>query len=284
MNRFTYGKLPKGRKTVVDLLTMISSSAVPSYLMRDIDMSWADGLKAQLQKCGTKITVTAILLKAIAIAQKNHPSSRSDVLPFGIVVTYENIVAGFTIERNEDKHDTVFFGEIESPDEKTLTQIAAELTGYAQKATSELPPLCLQNTYARFPYLVRRAIIAIGSVLPSIRIKCQKATFGLTTLGKYQVSSVLSPCICTSTFGIGAIEDRPVVVDNQIVIRSMMSISFNFNAKVIDVQAASIFLKDVCDLMEGGLQEHLNGLEVQIPEAPLSEASNKVPLSIAGSR
>ena len=253
----TYGTLPKGRKTVIDLLTMISSSAVPSYLMRDIDMTWSNSVRARLKKDGIKITVTAILLKAIAIAQKKHPHSRSDVLPFGIVVTYEDIVAGFTIERSEDTQDTVFFGEIESPHEKSLSAIANELTDYAQKSVRELPPLALQTRYAKFPYLLRRAILGIGSVFPSVRIKCQKATFGLTTLGKYQVESVLSPCVCTSTFGIGAIEERPIVVDNQTVIRSMMTITFNFNAKVMDMQTASNFLEDVCNLIQGELQEHL---------------------------
>lgn len=257
MTGHTYGTLPEGRKIVIDLLTMISPSAVPSYLLRDIDMSWSNDVRNRLKNQGIKITVTAILLKAIAIAQKKHPSSRSDVLPFGIVVTYEDIVAGFTIERSEESHDTVFFGEIESPHEKSLSEIATQLSDYAQKSVADLPPLALQAQYAKFPYLLRRAILWIGSVFPSVRIKCQKATFGLTTLGKYQVATVLSPCICTSTFGIGAIEERAIVVDNQTVIRSMMTISFNFNAKVMDMQTASNFLEDVCNLIEGELQEHL---------------------------
>lgn len=257
MNSHTYGTLAKGRKTVIDLLTMISRSAVPSYLVRDIDMTWSNGIQTRMKNEGTKITVTAILLKAIAIAQKNHPQSRSDILPFGIVVTYEDIVAGFTIERSEETQDTVFFGEIESPHEKSLSAIATELTEYAQKSICELPPLALQTKYAKLPYLIRRAILWIGSVLPSVRIKCQKATFGLTTLGKYQVASVLSPCICTSTFGIGAIEERPVVVNNETIVRSTMTITFNFNAKVMDMQTASNFLEDVCNLIEGQLQSHI---------------------------
>lgn len=257
LEKFTYGSLARGRKTVVDLLTMIAPAAVPSYLIRDINMSWANQVRADYQKRGVKITVTAILMKAIALAQRNHSASRSDILPFGGMVTYEDVVGGFTIERQENGIDTVFFGEIESPDKKSLSAIADELVTYSRTDISQLAPLALQKVYAGLPYLLRRLILAGASVMPNLRIKCQKATFGLTTLGKYNVKSVLSPCICTSTFGIGTVEDRVVAVDDFVCIEPMMTVSFNFNARVVDFEAASAFFDEVCKLMEGGLAESL---------------------------
>lgn len=257
LEKFTYGNLARGRKTVVDLLTMIAPAAVPCYLIRDINMSWANQVKSDLQERGVKITVTAILLKAIAIAQKLHPASRSDILPFGRMVTYEDIVGGFTIERDENGSDTVYFGEIESPDQKSLSEIAQELVSYAQSNTSELAPLALQKLYTGLPYLIRRFILAIACVFPSMRIKCQKATFGLTTLGKYNVKSVLSPCICTSTFGIGTVEDRAMAVDGRICVMPTMTVSFNFNTRAMDAEAASAFFEDVCRLMEGRLADYI---------------------------
>ena len=251
MEKFTYGRLERGRKIVVDLLTMIAPAAIPSYLIRDIDMSWANQFKKNLDERGIKVTVTAILLKAIATAQKLHPASRSDVLPFGRIATYEDIVGGFTIERNVGGKDTVFFGEIESPHEKSICDIALELTKYARSKPSDLPPLALQSLYSGFPYLLRKLIMMIALIAPSLRLKCQKATFGLTTLGKYNVKAVLSPCICTSTFGIGTIEERAVPLDGKVCVRPIMTISFNFNAKVMDMATASAFLEDVCNLMEG---------------------------------
>ena len=255
LEKFTCGNLARGRKTVVDLLTMIAPAAVPVYLIRDIDMSWANEVKAKLQARGIRITVTAILMKAIAVAQRRPPASRSDILPFGRMVTYENVVGGFTIERQENGNDTVFFGEIESPDQKSLSEIAEELVRYARTEVSQLAPLALQNVYAGLPYPLRRVILGLAAIMPSLRVKCQKATFGLTTLGKYNVKSVLSPCICTSTFGIGTIEDRPKAVDGLVCVIPTMTVSFNFNAKVIDMESASAFFEDVCKLMEGRLAE-----------------------------
>ncbi len=253
----TFGKMPRGRRIVVDLLTMIAPGAVPCFLIRDIDVTWANSLKDRLKREGSKVTVTAILLKAIAVAQTNHPGTRTELIPFGRTVTYENIVAGFTVERTVRDEDTVFFGEIEAPHQKSISAIAEELTQYVENIPSTIAPLVMQNIYSGLPYFLRRIILFTGQCLPSMRLKCQKATFGLTTLGKYGISSVLSPCICTSTFGIGTIEDRTVVVNNRVEIRPKLTITYNYNAKVIDGQAAANFFKEVCDLMEGGLSEQI---------------------------
>ena len=236
---------------------MIAPAATPCFLIRDIDVTWANLLKESLKRQGSKVTITAIFLKAIAVAQVNHPSTRSELLPFGRTVTYENIVAGFTIERSIRDEDTVFFGEIDAPHEKSVSKIAEELTQYVEDKPSTIAPLAMQGIYSGLPFFLRRIILFIGQCVPTMRLKCQKATFGLTTLGKYGISAVLSPCICTSTFGIGTIEDRTVVINNRVEIRPKLTITYNYNAKVVDGQAAANFFQDVCDLMEGGLSEQI---------------------------
>jgi pyruvate/2-oxoglutarate dehydrogenase complex dihydrolipoamide acyltransferase (E2) component len=258
----SYSKFATGRKTVVDLLTMVAPRSVSAYLFRDIDMSWVGDVRSDFAKNGSRVTVTAMLLKAIAIAQKSHPTSRSELLPFGRIATYEEVVGGFTVERSEDGADTVFFAEIEEPDTKQLLHIAEELSRSATSDMDQLPPFAKQKIYAQLPYFLRRLILGIGTLIPALRLKCQKATFGLTSLGKYKMSMVLSPCICTSTFGIGTIEDRPVVVDGNIVVRPVMTISLNFNANALEISAAAAFLEDVCSLMEGSLADEASMVQM----------------------
>lgn len=259
MESITFKRFEVGRKTVVDLLTMIAPQATASYVFRDVDMSWARRLRSDFEKDGVKITFTAILLKAIAIAQKAHPMSRSELLPFGRLVTYESIVGGVTVEREKEGSNTVFFAEVEDLHNKTLATIADELSSYVKESPQKLASFAKQKAYAALPYLVRRLIISVGCTFPRLRLKCQKATFGLTSLGKYKMVMALGPCICTSTFAIGTIEDRPVVIDEKIAVRPMMTISLNFNANVLDMPAAAAFLDEVASLMEGRLEEELFG-------------------------
>lgn len=71
-NLFNYSisKLPRPRWNVLDLIEVMNKGNVPTYLLCDVDMTWAEDLRLRLKSVGTKVTVTAILLKAIAIAQR----------------------------------------------------------------------------------------------------------------------------------------------------------------------------------------------------------------------
>jgi pyruvate/2-oxoglutarate dehydrogenase complex dihydrolipoamide acyltransferase (E2) component len=256
-NRFSVHQLPKGRRTVVDLLTVVGGSAVAGHMVMDIDMTWATQQLSRLKRLGHRVTVTSILLKAIGLAQQSHPLSRTEMISSNKTVTYHNIVGGITIERALDNQPIVFFGEIDSPNAKSIVEIAAALKEYTEISIEKSPPLALQTLFAHFPWFIRQPILALAKCLPALRLKCQRATFGLTTLGKYGVSSILSPCICTSTFAVGSIEDRLVVRNQEIAICPSMTLSYNFDQRVLDPMSAGKFVCEVRMLLEGGMENCL---------------------------
>src|ERR1700678_2410788 len=94
---WTLGELSRNRWNVLDLITIIASRTQPGYLFADIDVTAAESLRARLATEGVKITITAILLKAISIAQIAHPDSRTFRLASGIRITEKEPVAGFTV-------------------------------------------------------------------------------------------------------------------------------------------------------------------------------------------
>ncbi len=256
-NVFSVKALPKGRRTVVDLLSVVGGSAVPGHMIMDIDMTWAMQELSRLKILGHKVTVTSILLKAIGLAQQNHPLSRTEMISPHKTVTYHNIVGGITVERALDNQPIVFFGEIDTPHAKSIVEIAGTLKEYAEMSIEKSPHLSLQTMFANFPWFLRTAILAMGKSFPALRLKCQRATFGLTTLGKYGVSSILSPCICTSTFAVGAIEERLVVRDRDVEICPEMTLSYNFDQRVLDPNSAGKFVSEVRMLLEGGMEKWL---------------------------
>jgi pyruvate dehydrogenase E2 component (dihydrolipoamide acetyltransferase) len=71
------------------------------------------------------------------------------------------------------------------------------------------------------------------------------------------MTAIIPPCVTTSVFGVGSLEDRAVVRDGEIVIRKMMSITLNFDHRVIDGAPAARFLSEVRALLEGGLAEYI---------------------------
>lgn len=253
---FSLSWLPRGRWNVLDLIDM-GRKAVPTYLFCDIDMTWAEELRKTLAAYGHKVTVTAILLKAIAVAQRAHPASRTALLPWGRVVTFNRIVAGFTVERFVDCGPAVFFGAILDADSKPVEQIAQELRDYAEKEIHQIPQLEVEDRFAGMPWLLRKLILFLGACLPSIRLRYQGATFGLSTLGKYGLRTIVPPSVCTSIFGVGVVEDRPVARNGQVEIRPMMTLTLNFDHRLIDGAPAARFLAEIRDLLQGGLAQHI---------------------------
>jgi len=255
-SKFSLSTIPRHRWNVLDLLNIIAQDAARAYIFFDVDTSWANKLRAKLAESGEHITITAILLKAIATAQRLYPQSLQGYLPFNLRVNYHEIVAGFTIERFINDEPGVFFGSILRPDQKSLPEIAAELRGYGTAKIEDLPTINLQNVITKVPGFIRRTMLRLATCFPPVRLAVNRATFGLTTLGKYGVVTAFGPCLCACTFGIGTIEDRPVVRDGQVTVRPMMTIALSYDHRLIDSVPAAMFMRDVKELLEGKLEDY----------------------------
>lgn len=247
----------RARWNVLDMITVVAKGSVPTYMFMDIDMTWAENLRSQFKLFGRKVTVTAILLKAIGVAQRGHPDSRTAALPFGKRAILHDIVAGFTVERFVGSQPAVFFGAIDAPDTKPLEVISDELKSYSEQEMPDVQHLAKQHWFNYMPWLFRQIIIWFGQRFPAFRLRHMGATFGLSSLGKFGVKAIIPPCASTSTFGVGEVEYRPVVRDGMIEIRPMMTITLNFDHRIIDGAPAARFLSDVRNLMEGGLEAHI---------------------------
>lgn len=256
---FTFSSLYRYRWNVLDLLDLFGKQAITAHLFCDIDMSKVEEQRHIMNDQhypGSEIhhvTATAFLLKAISLAQKDFPESRSFFLPDGKLATYENIVAGFTIEREVKGKPVVFFGEIEQPCEKSVLEIADELRASASADLMSVKKLREQKIFAEMPWLLRRLILTIGACFPACRLLCMKATFGLSSLGALGVSIACGPSVCTSVFGVGAVQKRAVVVADQIVIKPMLSLALCYDQRAMDGGQAARFINKVRMIIEEGL-------------------------------
>ncbi|HEY9786050.1 MAG TPA: 2-oxo acid dehydrogenase subunit E2 [Candidatus Obscuribacterales bacterium] len=243
------------RHIVVDLLDWYGRPAKSSHLFCDINVSWAKSVIEKFGRAGRHITMTAILLKAISLAQKSHPASRTIALPFHRTYTLEQTAAGFTVERIIDSMPAVFFGEIEKPHELSLVEITKQLRAHHEDDLEMLPILKRQYRFARMPAIVRHSIMWLGTFVPSFRLRFVRARFGLSSLGSLRAHAAAGPAVSTSVFGVGEIEDRVVIVDGQLAIRPMMTVTLNYDQRAMDGAPAARFLNDVKKLLEHGWEE-----------------------------
>jgi pyruvate/2-oxoglutarate dehydrogenase complex dihydrolipoamide acyltransferase (E2) component len=258
---YTTGRLAPARWNVLDLLEHISRYSDSVHLFCDVDVQAIETLADRLSESGPKVTVTAILLKAISIAQISHPDSATFRLPFGYMYKRTTPVAGFTVEREVSGQQAVFFGNIKDAQHKPLATIANELSAYGRNDVDTVTQLSKEHWLSKIPYALRQVLVPLGCYLPFVRELINPATFGLTSLGKFGLGVVIAPNVTTSIFGIGPIEPKPVVVDGQVVVRKIMPIAFSVDNKIFDYHQAARFLTDVKSILENGLADHLHDTE-----------------------
>lgn len=252
-----YSNVPRNRWNVLDLLHLFGLKAVTTHVFYNINMQWVKDTQDKYKAKGEKITPTAFLLKAISLAQKNHPVARTFHLPMRQIVTYNDIVAGFTVERMIDDEPVVFFGEIEDPLNKSILEIRDELKSYAEEDIDKVQRLKEQMIFVKMPWSIRQLILYIGQRVPRLRLLCMRATFGLSSLGSLGVKMVCGPSVCTCVFGVGAVEDRVIVEDGAIASRPMMSLALSFDQRIMDAGIAAQFVQEVKSLLEGGLEAYI---------------------------
>lgn len=254
---FELTRIPRPRWNVLDVMAVATPHTLPVPMVFDIDVSWAEKLRARYLELGHKISFTAILLKAISIAQREHPLTRTHAIPLGKLVTMNRICSGFTVEREVDGTPAVFFGTIKNSDSKPLIEIARELRSYAQDDMKSIPQLNLQMRSLDVPGWVRRFIMHMCVWSPRLRQKLIPATFGISSVGKWGCKTGTPPSLCTTTFGVGEVEERPVVVNRQVHIRPMVTLTYVFDHKILDGGPACRFMKDVTDLLQGGMETYV---------------------------
>jgi pyruvate/2-oxoglutarate dehydrogenase complex dihydrolipoamide acyltransferase (E2) component len=254
---FQYVKLHHARWNLVDMINTAGRASIPATLFYDIDVTWTEALREKFAALGHKVTVTAILLKTIAIAQHAHPYSRTIMLPNEKLIQVNTLEAQFTVERFVEEQPAVFFGAIKQPDKKSITDINKELHAHSTEPVESIPQLHVEDVFSRFPRFLRKILIFIALRIPFFRLQFMGATFGLSSLGKYGCRNLISPSVITSMFCVGEVEDRPVVVEGNIVARPILPIVLNFDHRVMDGATAARFMQHIIELLHGGLAEHV---------------------------
>lgn len=257
-----FSSLSRHRWNVLDLITIIAKPTRPAFMFCDLDVKAADRLREELDARGIRVTITAILLKAISIAQLSHPTSRSFKLADGRYVTIEEPIAGFTVEREVEGTPVVFFANIPEAHKKPLAEIAKELEACGKGEIEDVPQLAKEQALTKIPWLLRQIGIVIGLRIASLRMAVNSASFGLTSLGKFGIESVLAPNVSTCIFGVGSAEERPVARRGRVVKRKMMTLTLAADINVMELETAAHLLRDVKRLVETGLKGHLHTSEI----------------------
>ncbi len=212
------------RKTIARRLSESMFTAPHFYLTMSIDMDSAVASRAKLNEISkVKISFNDIVLKAVAVALKQHPKVNSSWLGDKIRINHHvNIGVAVAVEEG------LLVPVIRFADTKSLSQIAAEVKDFAQKAKDKkLQPADWEGS-----------------------------TFTVSNLGMFGIDQftaiINTPDSCI--LAIGGIAQVPVVKNGSVVPGNVMKLTLSCDHRVVDGASGAAFMQTVKSLLEEPLR------------------------------
>ncbi len=212
------------RKVIAKRLAESKFTAPHFYLTMSIDMDKAVEGRAKLNEVApVKISFNDIVLKAVAVALKQHPAVNSSWLGDKIRINHHiNIGVAVAVE------DGLLVPVVRFADTKSLSQIAVEVKDFAQRAKNKkLQPADWEGS-----------------------------TFTISNLGMFGIdefTAIINPpdaCI----LAVSAIQQIPVVKNGTVVPGNVMKVTLSCDHRVVDGATGSAFLQTLKSLLEEPLR------------------------------
>lgn len=226
-------KLSRRRRTIAENLLQTQQNMAMLTTFNEIDMSELIKLRKEVQadfkeRHGVKLGYMSLFTKAVIAALKQFPSVNSEMYGDHLLLKqYYNI--GIAVMTDAGLVVPV----IKDADRKNFAQIEQDIADLAQKARDR--ELSLDDM--------------------------QDGTFTITNGGTY--GSLFSTPIINppqvAILGMHNIQERPVNVNGQVVIRPMMYVALTYDHRVIDGRDSVRFLKHIKALLQDPKRLFLEG-------------------------
>ncbi|WP_437920715.1 2-oxo acid dehydrogenase subunit E2 [Sphingobacterium sp. LRF_L2] len=222
--KYTEQNVSQMRKTIARRLGESLFTAPHFYLTISIDMDNAIAARGQINTVApVKVSFNDIVIKAVAVALKQHPavnsSWRGDKIRFN---EHVNVGVAMAVE------DGLLVPVVRFADGKSLSHISAEVKEYGQKAKAKkLQPADWEGS-----------------------------TFTVSNLGMFGIDEFTS--IINSPDGailsVGAIQQVPVVKDGSVVPGNIMKLTLGCDHRVVDGATGAAFLQTLKGLLEAPIR------------------------------
>ncbi|MCZ8513154.1 2-oxo acid dehydrogenase subunit E2 [Paenibacillus filicis] len=242
--------LPKARRHTYYFLNY-ADEFKSVYLDTEIDMSEVKRRRDKLKLSGHRISYIVFLIEAISRVIRLYPEANSSV-KHGMIpqmAVYHRIAAKFTLDKTMDGRRFVMSGIIPDSDQMPLEGMQKMIEYYRDTEADEITEFANVRKLQSMPLWLGRWIYRLAMGNLSRRAKLQ-GTFTITSLGHRPIQAFYPIISNTLCFGVGAIEDKPVVMAGQIAIRPMMKLSLAFDHRAIDGALAADILTEVKKVLE----------------------------------
>lgn len=212
------------RKTIAANMSLSKFTIPHTAVMDEIDVTdlvaFREGAKVLAQQEGAKLTYLAFFIKAVISGLKAYPGLNASLDEVADEIVYKHF---YNIGIAVDTPDGLMVPVIKDADSKSILEIARSIEDLSERARNKTLKLD-ELTGGTF------TITNYGAV---------GASFGVPVI-KHPEAGIL---------GVGMIVKKPVVIEDEIVIRSILPVSMSFDHRIIDGADAGRFIGHVKKLL-----------------------------------
>ena len=215
-------KLTSMRKVISRKMLESTNQAAQAYMTNSIDATLIQEFREKIlknaeKKHGVRVTITDFVIKITAMAIERHPVINTRWTADGILFL-KNINVGMAMAIK----DGLVVPVIHNANKKSIIQIAKDRTALIDKGRN-------------------------GKLGPA---EMTGGTFTVSAMGMFgtELFSAIINQPENAILGVGAIIDKPVVVNKQIVIKPMMNLTLTYDHRTIDGADAGRFLQTLKEL------------------------------------
>lgn len=212
------------RRTIAKKMLGSKTETAQTYLTNSVDagkiIEYREKVLPQIQQeFGLRVTITDILMKIVGSAILEHPIINTRWTDSGIVY-----------------FDDVHMGMAMALDEGLIVPVIQNITG------KSLPQVAKD----------RQEFVRKGKNNDFILDDISGSTFTLSTLGMFGVEQFTANINLpeNAILAVGAIMDKPVALEGEVVVRPMMNITLSYDHRTIDGAEAAKFMRSLKTLIE----------------------------------
>lgn len=220
----------------------------------EIDVTDLEAYVNRKRREGLKITLTHIFTLAVGRGLKDEVPELNCYIRRGNVIPRKQVDASVSVLLRDNEMSSV---RVENVDQLSLAQLAEVLSDGIQQSRSgdENNTMQMKNKLARIPWpfrgwlfsLIKTVTVKWGISIPSLGLTANNfGSFVVTNIGSIGLDtgypSLFPASNVSFVFVMGGIAKKPVVVDDEVVIRRMITLSSAMDHRVIDaVQGGKLF-------------------------------------------
>ncbi|HEY3417189.1 MAG TPA: 2-oxo acid dehydrogenase subunit E2 [Armatimonadota bacterium] len=215
------------RKAIADRMVLSKTTIPHAYVFMDIDMTAAQAFRGAFNGGGygntegVRISVNDLLIKAAALALRKYPAMNA-TFEDGQVIQRPEVNVGTVVAIENDQG--ILVPVLPNTDTLSLPALSQEMRGKAELARKKR----------------LRARDSMGGTFTISNI----GMFGAT----YLVAVVQPPQV--GILGVGAVTKVPAVVEDQIVVRSVMGVCLSFDHRGVDGAVAAKFVAGLAGFLQ----------------------------------